>query len=183
MFSSSGTSRSCSTSCASVTSGMVILLGWLGAALRLQIAVHEVDLLQPAQALADVLGADLTHAFDGLELGVCGREHLVEAAELLHDLLDHELGEPRDAAENPVAARRHRIVKGVELSVVAQELGEPTEVEQVLMRQPTDLLERSSEVLVLVLGESVVDERGLVGGGADHRLLELHLDETALGAE
>ena len=28
-----------------------------------------------------------------------------------------------------------------------------------------------------------MDERGLVGGGADHRLLELHLDEAALGAE
>ena len=26
-------------------------------------------------------------------------------------------------------------------------------------------------------------ERGLVGGGADHRLLELHLDQPALGAE
>ena len=28
-----------------------------------------------------------------------------------------------------------------------------------------------------------MDERGLVGGGADHRLLELHLDEPALGAQ
>ena len=28
-----------------------------------------------------------------------------------------------------------------------------------------------------------MDERGLVGGDADHRLLELHLDQAALGAE
>src|SRR6266511_5604939 len=150
MCSSSGTSRS-STSCASVTSGMVILLGWGGGSLRLQVTVHEVDLLKPAQALADVLGADLAHAVDGLELGVCCREHLVEAAELLHDLLDHEPGEPRDAAEDPVAARRHRIVKGVELAVVAEQLGEATEVEQVLVGQPADLVQRAREVLVGVL--------------------------------
>src|SRR5258705_3582660 len=123
MFSSSGTSMS-STSCTSVTSGMVILLrGLRYAGLSLQIAVHEIDLLQPAQALADVLGADLPHAVDGLELGIRGREHLVEPAALLDDLLNDQLGEPRNAAEDPVAARRHRIVERVELAVVAEQLG------------------------------------------------------------
>src|SRR3954447_2607835 len=126
MCSSTGASRS-STSCASVRSGMVILLGlgtvfWgaAGGVSCLQVAVHEVDLLQPAQALADVLGADLTHAFDGLELGIGGRQHLVQPAELLDDLLDDELGKPRDAAEDPVAAGRHRIVERVDLAVVAE---------------------------------------------------------------
>ena len=33
------------------------------------------------------------------------------------------------------------------------------------------------------LGEVVVQQRGLVGGDADHGLLELHLDQAALGAE
>src|SRR5437762_6517205 len=59
-----------------------------------------------AQALTDVLGADLAHAFNGLELRVGGREHLVEPAELLDDLLYDKLGQPRDAAEDPVAAWR-----------------------------------------------------------------------------
>ena len=51
------------------------------------------------------------------------------------------------------------------------------------MRQAAELVERRGEGVVGVLGEVVVHERGLVGGGADHRLLELHLDEPALGAE
>jgi hypothetical protein len=34
----------------------------------LQVAVHEVELLQPAQALADVLRPDLPHALNRLEL-------------------------------------------------------------------------------------------------------------------
>src|SRR5689334_9689799 len=162
MFSSSGTSRS-STSVASLTSGMVSLLrGVRYYVLRLQIAVHEVDLLQPAQALADVLGADLSDAFDGLELGIRGGEHLVQPAELLDDLLYDELGQPRDAAEDPVAARRHRIVQRVELAVVAEELGEATEVEQVLVGQATHHVQRRREVLVGVLSEVVVDEGGLV---------------------
>src|SRR6188472_4754351 len=129
-----GASRSAS-SWTSVASGMVVtLLSW-SLALSLEIAVDEVDLLQPAQALTDVLGADLPHAFDGLELGVRGSEHLVEPAELLDDLLYDKLGQPRDAAEDPVAARRHRIVERVELAVVAEQFGQPTEVEQVLMSE------------------------------------------------
>src|ERR671936_1377005 len=145
MCSSSVASRS-STSCASVTSGMVILLRGVGTAvLGLQVAIHEVDLLQPAQALADVLGTDLADALNRFELGIRRGEHLVEPAEFLHYLLDHQLGEPRDAAEDPVAARRHRIVQGVELAVVAEKLGEPTEVEQVLVGQAADLLERRGE--------------------------------------
>ena len=51
------------------------------------------------------------------------------------------------------------------------------------MGQAADLVERLGEVLVAVLSEVVVDQRGLVGGGPDHRLLELHLDQPALGAE
>src|SRR6188472_1937997 len=177
-----GASRSAS-SWTSVASGMVVtLLSW-SLALRLEIAVDEVDLLQPAQALADVLGADLPHALDGLELAVRGREHLVESSEFLDDVLDDELRQPRDPAEDPVAAWRDREVERVDLAVVAEQLGQAAEVEQVLVRQASDLVEREREGLLGVLGEVVVHERGLVGRGAHHRLLELHLDEPALGAE
>ena len=103
---------------------------------RLQVTVHEVDLLQPAKALADVLRADLAHALDRLELGVAGGEQLVEAAELADDLRDDQLRQPRDAAEDAVAARRDGVVERVQLAVVAEQLGEAAEVEQVLVGEP-----------------------------------------------
>ena len=48
----------------------------------LQVAVHEVDLLQPAQALADFLRPDLPNSLDRLQLGVGRGQELVQAAEL-----------------------------------------------------------------------------------------------------
>jgi hypothetical protein len=57
----------------------------------LQVAVHEVDLLQPAKALADVLRPDLSDAVDGLELRVRRGKDLVQPAELADDVLHHEL--------------------------------------------------------------------------------------------
>src|SRR4051794_32465531 len=128
MCSGGASSTRSSSRCASIVSGMVILLASSprgGAAGRgggskkssgLQVAVDQVDLLQAAQALADVLRADLADAVDGLELGVRGREHLVEAAELVHDLLDDQLRQARDAPEDPVAAGRHGEGEGVALA-------------------------------------------------------------------
>ena len=51
------------------------------------------------------------------------------------------------------------------------------------MGQPGELVQHRGVGLVGVLGQVVVDERGLVGGDADHRLVELHLDQPALGAQ
>src|SRR3954447_20257411 len=89
----------------------------------LQIAVHEVDLLQPAKALADVLRADLANALDRFQLVVGGGEDLVQPAELAHDVLHDELRQPRDAPENAMPARGDGIVQGVDLAVVAEQLG------------------------------------------------------------
>src|SRR4051794_21068619 len=75
----------------------------LGLLLGLQVTIHEVDLLQPAKALADVLRTDLSNALDGLELRVRCGEDLVESAELADDVLHHEAREPRDAAEDAEA--------------------------------------------------------------------------------
>ena len=100
-----------------------------------------------------------------------------------HDPLDHQLRQARDAAEDAVAARRDGMVERVELAVVAEQLGQPAEVEQVLVRQPRQRVEHQREALLGRLGDVVVHERRLVGGDADHRLLELHLDQAALGAE
>src|SRR3954453_4239029 len=107
----------------------------LGLLLGLQVAVHEVDLLQPAKALADVLRTDLPHALDGLEFAVCGCEHFVESSELPDDLLHHELWKPRDAPQYAIPAGRHGEVKRVGLAVVAEELRQAAEVEKVLVRQ------------------------------------------------
>src|SRR4051812_19616862 len=71
--------------------------------LRLQVAIDEVDLLQPAQALADLLGPDPPHTLHGFELGIRGGEHLVEPAERLHDVGHDELRQARDAPQDAEA--------------------------------------------------------------------------------
>src|SRR3954447_15204925 len=83
--------------------------------LRLQVPVHEVDLLQPAKSLADVLRTDLPHPLDGLELAVRGGEHLVEAPELSDDLLHHQLRQARNAPQDAIPAGRDGEVKRVGL--------------------------------------------------------------------
>src|SRR5881275_3120006 len=98
----------------------------------LQITIHEVDLLQPAKALADVLRPDVSDALDGLQLAIGRRQDLVQATELPNDGLDHKLWQPRDAAQDPVAPRGDRVVKGIQLPVVPEELREPPEVQEIL---------------------------------------------------
>src|SRR3954467_1709660 len=71
----------------------------------LQVAVHEVDLLQAAKALADVLRPDLSDALHRLQLWVGRGEDLVQSAELADDVLHDELREPGDAPQDPVAPR------------------------------------------------------------------------------
>src|SRR3954469_1949832 len=88
--------------------------------LGLQITVHEVDLLKPAKALADVLRTNLSHALDGLELRVRRGEDLVEPAELADDVLHHQAREPWDAAEDAESPGRDGIVERVDLAVVAE---------------------------------------------------------------
>src|ERR687887_1087984 len=105
-----------------------------GARSGLQIAIHEVDLLQAAKALANVLRPHISHSLDGLQLGVAGRQDLVQAAEVSDDGLDHKFWQSRYAPEDAVAARRYRMVERVQLAVVAQELRQAPEVEQILVR-------------------------------------------------
>src|SRR3954454_21415019 len=149
----------------------------------LQVPVDQINLLEPPQALADVLGALGADTVDGGELLVRGLQDLVEPAQLMGDLLDDKLGDARDPAQHAVAARADREVQGVDLAVVADQLGEATEVEHVLVGHPAQGLEHRGQVLLGILDRVVADQRGLVSGDADHRLLQLHLDQPALGAE
>ena len=51
------------------------------------------------------------------------------------------------------------------------------------MAEATDLFEHRRELLVAVAGDVVVHERRLLGRRAEHRLLEVHLDQPPLAAE
>src|SRR4051812_21427490 len=153
MFSTTrSTSRSSRSSCSVVS---VMVRSSLDATARrsqsvlcLQVAVHEIDLLKSAKALADVLRPDLSHALDRLQLGVGRGEHLVQSTEVAHDVRHDDPREARDASEDAIAPRRDGIIQGVELAVVAQDLGEAAEVEEVLVRQAADLVERGGERVV-----------------------------------
>ena len=81
-----------------------------------------------------------------------------------------------------IPARRDRIVERVELASVAEKLRQPPEVEQILMAETADLLEYRCELLVGASGDVVVDERSLLGRAANHRLLKMHFDQSALVA-
>src|SRR5881394_1010751 len=49
---------------------------------RLQVPVHQVDLLLAAKTLADVLRPDPADSVDGLQLAVCGGQQLLQPSEL-----------------------------------------------------------------------------------------------------
>src|ERR1700753_4092171 len=135
---SAGASGTRSSRCASVSSVMVVSsvkAAQSGArvSLRLQVAINEVDLLLSAKSLADVLRPDLADAVDGLQLAIRGGEQLLPPSELGHDPLHNEPGQTRDAAQNAKASRGDRVIQRVELAVEAEQLGQPTEVQQVLV--------------------------------------------------
>src|SRR5881227_290922 len=108
MFSTSlTTSRASRSSVSSLIS--VMIRSSLGATARrsqcvlcLQVAVHEIDLLKSAKALADVLRPDLAYTLDRLQFGVGRGEHLVQSAEVPNDVRDDEARQPRDAPEDAV---------------------------------------------------------------------------------
>src|SRR5690348_14604524 len=113
--------------------------GWRS---RLQVPIHQVDLLLAAKALADVLRPDLADSVDGLQLAIGGGQQFLEPAELAHDPLHYELGETGDPSQDAEASRRGGVVEGVELAVVAEQLGEASEVQEILVRKAHELIER-----------------------------------------
>src|ERR1700759_5818400 len=106
-----------------------------GLRLRLQVAINQVDLLLAAKALPNVLRPDLADSVDGLQLAICGGEQLLQSPELIHDPLHNEFGQPWDAPQNAESAWRDGVVQRVQLAVMAEQLGQAAEVEQVLMGQ------------------------------------------------
>src|SRR5262245_13119434 len=129
----------------------------------LQVAVDWVDLLKPAQALADVLRSPGPDALDGFEVIVARGEHLLQATELLDDPLHNQLGEARNSSQDAVAAGRYGEVECRHLAVVAEQLREAAEVEQVLVRHAGDRGGGRRQVLLRVLDGVVADQARLVG--------------------
>src|SRR5438445_230161 len=84
--------------------------------------------------------AALAAPVDGLQLAISGGKHLLESPERVDDPLHNQLGQTRNASQDPEAARRHGVIEGVELTVVAEELGQPSEVEKILVRQPHEMI-------------------------------------------
>src|SRR5581483_12238531 len=73
---------------------------------RLQVPIHQVDLLLAAKALADVLRPDLADSVDGLQLAIGGGQQFLEPAELAHDPLHHQFGEPGNPSQDAEASGR-----------------------------------------------------------------------------
>jgi len=92
------------------------------------LSIDEVDLLHAAQALADFLGTHFAHAFDALELRIANGEQLLESTCGSDDVRDNQFRQSRDETEDPVAARRYRMVDRVDLAVVTKQLREAAEV-------------------------------------------------------
>src|SRR5947209_20291964 len=76
--------------------------GWRS---RLQVPIHQVDLLLAAKPLADVLRPDLADSVDGLQLAIGGGQQFLEPAELAHDPLHHQLGETGNPSQDAEASR------------------------------------------------------------------------------
>src|ERR671917_1277206 len=96
----------------SITSGMVPSFSrprprprGASGCLGLQVSIHEVYLLQPAKALADVLRPYLPHALDRFQLGVGRGNHLLQPSEFADDLLHDQSRQARYASEDAIAAR------------------------------------------------------------------------------
>ena len=86
----------------------------------------------------------------------------VEIAEPVDDLLDDQARQPRDPRQDPVSPRRDRQVDRAGLPVVAEQLGEATEVEQLLVRQCGELGERALDLLLRVDDDVVANQGGPV---------------------
>src|SRR5919106_45716 len=152
-------------------------------ALELQVTVDQVVLLQPAQPLANLAGTDGADAVDGLEVAMTRADDLVEAREVGEDLADDRVREPRNAREHAVAARRDRVVDRVRVPVIAEQLGELLELEQLVLRQRRELLEHACRGGRFPAHLVVVHDGHLVARDVLHELVELHADEPPLRSE
>ena len=118
----------------------------------MEVPFDEIVLLQAAQAFPDFAGPHGPHAVDRLEIPLGGPDDRVEAAEVADDPPDQRLRDPRDVGEDAVAARLDRVVERVDAPVVAEQLPEPLELEQVVVAECAQALERQRRLCVVAGG-------------------------------
>src|SRR4051812_21730932 len=101
----------------------------------MQEPINEVDLLQAAESLTDLLRPGGIHAVDLFKVDVVGRHKSFEPVERAHQVRDGQLRKAGDATKRAVAAGAHALVKGVDLALETEQLGQPAEVQELLVRQ------------------------------------------------
>src|SRR5215475_11799571 len=145
----------------------------LPAALKLQIAVDEVVLLEPPQAFADLACPDGPHTVHGLQVALRGPDDGVEAAQVGHDPADHLLRKARDVREDPVAAGLDRMVERVRSVRIAEQLGQAVELQQILVGERLEPFEREGRLGAVSRGVVVADDCVPLPWNVADELLEL----------
>src|SRR6266404_4032032 len=112
--------------------------------LKLQVPVREVVFLEPPEARPDLPRPDRPDSLDALQISLGGPDDCVERTEVVDDPMDDRIGKPRDVRKHPVAARRDGEVQRIDRALVAEELDETVELEQVAISEAAELRERRS---------------------------------------
>ncbi len=141
------------------------------------------DLGHAAEAVLHRPGPELADAGDVVELVDGGPQDLLEVSEAVDDGVDHRLGQPRDAREQPEAAGRHPHVEVRRAVRQVHRGGDPAEVDQLVVRQVRQGVEGLGQVPVAGLVEVVAHHEAAVVADAAHELLELEPDQAAVVAQ
>src|SRR5919201_1753862 len=150
---------------------------------ELEIPVDEVVLLQAAEPLADLARADGADTGDRLEISLRRADDRLEVAEAGDDLLDQVPRQPGDVGQDPVAARRDRVVEWIDVARVAHQLGEPLRFEQLAVGQCVQPFERELGARAAAVGVVVVYDGGPFRGDLADELVQLHADEPRFGSQ
>src|SRR5687767_2207874 len=100
-----------------------------------------------------------------------------------YDVLDDRLWQPWDFAKYSITARYDWEIERVELAVVAHQLRQAAEIEQVGMWQAGQRFEHAGQVFLGVLDEVIAHQGRAICGDADQHFLELCLDQAAIDTE
>jgi hypothetical protein len=89
--------------------------------------------------------------------------------------MDDVLRQPWDVRQDAVPARGHGVIERIRHRRIAED-GEEFELEQVLVRQLRQRLERLAQAIGAAVGVVVVEDRALLGRHLADELFQLHPD-------
>jgi len=140
-------------------------------------------LLEAAEAGPDLPGPHRSDPLHALEVALRGPHDGVERAEVVDHPADDVLRDARDVGEHAIAARGDGEVERARRPVVAEQLDDALELDQVLVAKRTKLLERGGRLRPGAGGVIVADDRVALCRDVADELVELQPDEAAFGAE